>query len=333
MADQDRWTNERERGGLRGDDDRTRRGYDDDYGRRDGYGADDRERSGGYGGYGAGRYSESYGDYGRSFERRDDNDYETGGGYGAGYGLGDYRYGEGRYGEGAGGRYGGARDGRYGGRWGQGPGEYGATDSRNRPVGAYGSREYGDDRYGGSQGYAGAPGYGVERGGEGWRGPDRHQGHERTWMERAGERIGEFFGGDRREASHRGRGPRNYTRSDDRIRDDVNDRLTDDPWLDASDIEVQVSNCEVTLSGAVESREDKRRAEDLAERVSGVRHVQNNIRVQSSAWGAADSGATTTGGAGAGTAGGGSGSVRRVGAGRRPGSLTTRLPGWAVCGV
>jgi hypothetical protein len=30
----------------------------------------------------------------------------------------------------------------------------------------------------------------------------------------------------------------------------------------------------------VNSREDKRRAEDLTENVSGVRHVQNNLRVQ-----------------------------------------------------
>lgn len=78
---------------------------------------------------------------------------------------------------------------------------------------------------------------------------------------------------------HRGRGPKNYVRSDDRIREDVSDRLSDDSWLDASDIEVTVAKCEVTLSGLVHTRDDKRRAEDLAERVSGVRHVQNNLRV------------------------------------------------------
>jgi osmotically-inducible protein OsmY len=36
----------------------------------------------------------------------------------------------------------------------------------------------------------------------------------------------------------------------------------------------------VTLSGRVRTREDKRRAEDLAERVSGVTHVQNNLRAE-----------------------------------------------------
>jgi hypothetical protein len=78
-----------------------------------------------------------------------------------------------------------------------------------------------------------------------------------------------------------GRGPRGYTRSDQRILEDVSDRLTDDWYIDASDIEVSVSNAEVTLSGSVDSRDDKRRAEDLAESVPGVRDVQNNLRIQS----------------------------------------------------
>jgi len=79
---------------------------------------------------------------------------------------------------------------------------------------------------------------------------------------------------------HRGRGPKNYTRSDARIAEDVNDRLSDDSWLDASEIDVKVVSGEVTLAGAVHTREDKRHAEDLAERVSGVKHVQNNLRVE-----------------------------------------------------
>jgi hypothetical protein len=84
---------------------------------------------------------------------------------------------------------------------------------------------------------------------------------------------------DARNSVHRGRGPKGYTRSDDRIREDVNDRLTDDHMLDASDIETKVSNGEVTLTGHVESRQAKRRAEDIADRIAGVKHVQNNLRV------------------------------------------------------
>jgi osmotically-inducible protein OsmY len=76
--------------------------------------------------------------------------------------------------------------------------------------------------------------------------------------------------GDQGARHHRGRGPKGYIRSDDRIREDVNDRLTDDPHVDASEIEVSALNCEVTLTGTVVSREPKRRAEDCAESVSGV---------------------------------------------------------------
>ncbi|WP_414473864.1 CBS domain-containing protein [Microvirga sp. M2] len=84
--------------------------------------------------------------------------------------------------------------------------------------------------------------------------------------------------GEVRREDHRGRGPRNYQRSDDRIREDVNERLGDDARLDASEIEVMVQNREVTLTGTVRDRNEKRWAEDIAESVSGVTHVQNNLR-------------------------------------------------------
>jgi hypothetical protein len=84
------------------------------------------------------------------------------------------------------------------------------------------------------------------------------------------------------EKHHRGRGPAGYTRSDERISEDVHERLTDDAGVDASGITVSVENCEVTLNGLVPTRYQKRRAEDCVEDVSGVRHVQNNLRVQES---------------------------------------------------
>jgi hypothetical protein len=80
--------------------------------------------------------------------------------------------------------------------------------------------------------------------------------------------------------AHRGRGPKGYRRSDDRIHEDVCERLTEDPFIDASNIEVAVTEGEVTLNGTVSSRGLKRRAEDLAEMAAGVAHVQNNLRVQ-----------------------------------------------------
>ena len=77
-----------------------------------------------------------------------------------------------------------------------------------------------------------------------------------------------------------GRGPRNYKRSDDRIIEDINERLTRDPNVDATDIEVACQNGEVTLTGAVDNRWAKRRVEDIAEEVWGVREVRNQIRVE-----------------------------------------------------
>jgi osmotically-inducible protein OsmY len=79
---------------------------------------------------------------------------------------------------------------------------------------------------------------------------------------------------------HSGRGPQGYRRSDERIREDVCDRLTQHGHLDASQIRVQVHQGEVTLQGTVDSRQAKRMAEDTAESVAGVHDIQNQLRVQ-----------------------------------------------------
>lgn len=71
---------------------------------------------------------------------------------------------------------------------------------------------------------------------------------------------------------------RHYQRSDERIREDVYDRLADHPDLDSQEIEVTVSNGEVVLRGSVDDRWEKRLAEDVAESVSGVSYVRNELR-------------------------------------------------------
>jgi hypothetical protein len=78
----------------------------------------------------------------------------------------------------------------------------------------------------------------------------------------------------------RGVGPKGYKRSDERIEEDVNDRLTEDGHIDASDLACAVRDGEVTLTGTVSSRDVKRRVEDLVESISGVKDVQNNLRVK-----------------------------------------------------
>jgi hypothetical protein len=77
-----------------------------------------------------------------------------------------------------------------------------------------------------------------------------------------------------------GYGPRGYHRSDERIHEDVCERFTDHGDLDASDIEVAVLGGEVTLSGTVATRSQKRLAEDIADAVTGVAEVHNRLRVQ-----------------------------------------------------
>ena len=84
---------------------------------------------------------------------------------------------------------------------------------------------------------------------------------------------------DRPRPSYRGRGPKGYQRSDERIREDICERLSYDDYVDASEIEVNVSEGTVTLTGSVDDRSTKRRAEDIAESVSGVREIENQIRV------------------------------------------------------
>ena len=83
------------------------------------------------------------------------------------------------------------------------------------------------------------------------------------------------------EGEHRGRGPKGYQRSDERIHEEVCECLTDDHFIDASDIEIAVQGGIVTLTGTVSSRHEKRHAEDLIENLSGVKDVHNSLRVGS----------------------------------------------------
>ena len=261
MANQNGWTDERRDDGVY--DDVVRRAQ-----RRPDRSADDSAR------YEA---AQSGGD--RSFDLRDDDRY--GGGMSR-----DYGYGQGRY-------RASADRGVYAD---YSAGGYPQSGSAYRYDYGYGRSD--NNRYGGGDHPARASSYGAARSygtgaydsryGSG-SGPNR--GEPRGWWDRTSDEVSAWFGDDeaanrRREderradqADHRGRGPKDYTRSDDRIREDVNDRLTDDPHIDARTITVAVKDGEVTLSGTVNNRQDKRHAEDIAERVSGAKHVQNNVRV------------------------------------------------------
>jgi osmotically-inducible protein OsmY len=284
MASGDRWRSEQDRSGDRDDKrDRWRNERESrDYAR----GGRSGDYRGGYGGEGRG-FGGGYDSEGRGFGV---------GEYGEGDRFGGYRGGEERGGIGG---YGASREERrdFGRGYGESRGGYGGSgfgrDEYRRGGFERGPGTWSESRYGG--------GYGREsfgRGSQDWGSREYgRRGEERGFWERASDEVSSWFGDDeaerRRREDMRGRGPKNYTRSDDRIREDVNDRLSDDPFVDASEIEVQVSSCEVTLTGTVDSREAKRRAEDIAERVSGVKHVQNNLRVNQPGTGGAWVGTST----------------------------------------
>ncbi|QIQ87657.1 BON domain-containing protein [Erythrobacter sp.] len=97
--------------------------------------------------------------------------------------------------------------------------------------------------------------------------------------DRRGSRRSSDDRADRSRPDHRGHGPANYKRSDERLMEDACERLTHDPAIDARQITVKAKDNEITLDGHVWSRGEKRDAEDCVHEVSGVKHVQNNLRI------------------------------------------------------
>jgi len=199
---------------------------------------------------------------GRSAQWRDDE-------RGASYSTGQGAYGEGPS------------------RYGQWQGGYGQRSQSAGEPQRYGEQQGG---YGGAYGQtAGYYGYGSEFG-QRSRGYEPEGGWRPEGFSRRSAQGGGTFGvepqqperfGERFEGPHSGRGPKGYTRSKERILDDVNQALQDDSWVDASEIDVQCDAGEVVLRGTVSSRQDKRRAEECAERIAGVKDVRNEIRVRS----------------------------------------------------
>jgi osmotically-inducible protein OsmY len=112
---------------------------------------------------------------------------------------------------------------------------------------------------------------------EGSRQGQRRPGESRGFYE--DDRGTTYQFAHRPEMNYSGRGPKGYRRSDERIREEICDRLTDDWRVDATEMEVTVSNGQVTLAGSVNSREEKRKAEDLVEAIPGVQDVHNTLRI------------------------------------------------------
>ncbi|MGH9347021.1 MAG: BON domain-containing protein [Vicinamibacterales bacterium] len=149
----------------------------------------------------------------------------------------------------------------YGDRYGR---TYSAAIDRDTDLGrgpayqpyARGTHQLGQEGYGSPRGLSSTGSHGREwRAGESWRVP----------------------------GPYTGRGPKGYQRSDERIREELSDRLTAHGMIDATDIEIRIQGGEVTLTGFVDSREAKHAAEDCTEDVPGVREVHNQLRIRSHA--------------------------------------------------
>ena len=214
-------------------------------------------------------YGRTAGDYGNMDYRNQNAGYDRDGQEPRGFGVrSNYAYNQGGYGSNFGGEYG-----HYGRRSYQG--EFGSGNTNRRGSGwAYGNPD--------ERNYSSFSGRYDKNYEEAWRRDNR------DWFDRAGDEVASWFGDrdaehrrrmDHWYDQHRGKGPKGYKRTDSRIEEDHNDRLYDDSWVDASDIEVKVNNSEVVLTGQVSDRFAKRRAEDIAESIPGVTQVENRIRV------------------------------------------------------
>jgi BON domain len=75
-------------------------------------------------------------------------------------------------------------------------------------------------------------------------------------------------------------GPKGYQRSDERLREDISERLMEARYIDSSDVTVAVSGAKVVLEGTVPQRRMKHAIEDLVDACPGVLDIDNRIRVR-----------------------------------------------------
>ena len=216
-----------------------------------------------------------------------------GGGYGSpgGYGSSGSHASFGGYGQqGQGGQYGqqrhfGGQGAEYGRHGGYGEPSFGGSSGNYGQHGGAGGHRSGQHDFGASSGNY------WEHGGGGYAGQRDYRGSSGGHWQGGGggyhpEQFGqESFGGDYgqqgwgRQGSMRNRPPKGYTRSDERLKEDICERLMSMPHVDAGEVSVEVKDAKVVLEGTVPERSMKHRIEDCAEGVSGVKDVENRIRV------------------------------------------------------
>ncbi len=135
----------------------------------------------------------------------------------------------------------------------------------------YGYRGYGSGLGHGTDSYGGAIHWGRGFGGVGVTG-----GYGGNLLPRAG-----FFNAEAWETGpYVGFGPHGYSRTDDRIREDICDELTRRRDIDPRGVVVGVRNGEVTLDGTVENLAMRRLVDDVASNCTGVTQVHDRLRVE-----------------------------------------------------
>lgn len=74
-------------------------------------------------------------------------------------------------------------------------------------------------------------------------------------------------------------GPKGYQRSDERMKEDISERLYRAYHIDSSEVSVEVRAGKVTLEGTVPSRHMKHAIEDMVDDCPGVMEIDNRVRV------------------------------------------------------
>ncbi|HKY93192.1 MAG TPA: BON domain-containing protein, partial [Nevskiaceae bacterium] len=151
--------------------------------------------------------------------------------------------------------------------------------------GDYGTREMGGSDYAGRYG-AGSTGRGGYGSGSSWSGRPSRSGPQQ-WGREWNSENPVYAGGTEAwdpsdmgmsDRSRQGSMPKGYTRSDERIKDDVCEQLYR-CGCNVSEVSIDVKGGTVTLEGSVTDRRLKHRIEDIVEECIGVKDVENRIRV------------------------------------------------------
>jgi hypothetical protein len=163
--------------------------------------------------------------------------------------------------------------------------------------------------------YYGTGYYGEGRGAfSGGMGDERWGGNPSSFGRlRSEEQESRFYGGGYDEPHEErpgllrrlfGKGPKGYQRSDERLREDISERLMHAGEIDSSEVSVSVVSGKVVLEGSVPERYMKHAIEDMVDACPGVQDIDNRVRVDRRAGAYSSSGYASSTGAGSASASG-----------------------------